>query len=137
MRRTIDSRKLDQVAAAIGRVVIEMDLARLPLDVATTTANSINSVLANPPASTAPVTGNVVVIACAAGAHTAGGFTFSAAALSNFLTATGNSTGDDATVGIGAWINPVGAYDPAAWTFGAADNAVYSNCSATLVLRRA
>ena len=35
MRRTIDSKKLDQVAAAIDRLVIEMDLPRLPLEVVT------------------------------------------------------------------------------------------------------
>ena len=107
-----------------------------PMDVTATTSFSTNSVLANPPAIT-PVTTGAIVVAGGAGGHTAGTQTFSSSDLTSFLSAGGNDDTRDVTIGGGynEWTG--GTFDPAAFTFSAANATGYSSCAITLALRPA
>lgn len=98
-------------------------------------ATLANTVLPNPNG-ISPVTPGAQIIVAGAGAHIAGVATYTASYLSNFLTIGSNST-NDSTIGLGnvAWTS--GQYDPAVWTFSAADATTYSNCSAVFAIRPA
>lgn len=122
---------LDAGAVAI-HVWRNVNLAS-PLDVTSTTATGSNSVLCNPPAIT-PVTTGAVIVSGGAGAHSRGVQTYSSSDLSNFATVGANDV-FDVTVGVGSATWTSGAFDPAAFTFSAADDANFSWAAVTLALR--
>lgn len=107
-----------------------------PQDVTATTATGTNSVLANPPSIT-PATIGAVVVAIGGGAHQAGDVDFASSDLNGFITDSGNDV-NESTIGMG-WSGPwvSGAVNPAAFTFGAADNGQYSWAACCLALRPA
>ena len=108
-----------------------------PQDVAAVTAQSANSLLANPPSIT-PVTVGAIVVAVGLGSHGQGSQTFSSSDLLVFLTASGNGTGEDHTVGMGhtaPWVS--GAVNPAAFTFSGSDSANSAWCAVSVALRPA
>lgn len=105
-----------------------------PLDVSVVTATAANSVLCNPPAIT-PVTAGAMIIAGGAGAHARGVATYSSSDLRNFITRGGPDSTNDVTVGMGSRAGQANtAFDPAAFTFSAADSAQYSWAAVTLAL---
>lgn len=109
--------------------------AVLPLNVASTTATGINSVLCNPPSIT-PTAPGAVIIAGGAGGHNAGIQTYSSSDLQNFISVGGPNTTNDVTVGMGSRAGIAGtAFDPAAFTFSAGDSPQYSWAAVTLALR--
>lgn len=106
-----------------------------PIDATSTTATSTNTVLVNPPAIT-PATAGALIIAGGAGAHARGVATYSSSDLSNFITRGGIDNTNDVTVGMGSRAGVDGtAFDPAAFTFSAADSAQYSYCAVTMCLK--
>jgi hypothetical protein len=123
-------------AADAGAVVVQVwrgvDTV-FPLDVTSTTATSLNSALCNPPAIT-PITAGSVIVAGGAAAHTQGVITFGSSNLSNFTTLGGPDSTNDVTVGVGSKQWTAGAFDPAAFTFGAADSTNFSWAAVTLAL---
>lgn len=110
--------------------------ATTPFDVTTTTSQSADTAIPNPPAITPVTTNAVILVAAGAGSATGNQRTFTAAYLSNFRTA-GSDDDFDATVGIGSIAWTSGAYDPAAWTFSTTDSTNYSYVAATMALRPA
>ena len=107
-----------------------------PIDVTTTTATGVNTVLADPPSIT-PANPGAVIIVVGAGSHYGGVATFTHSGLSNVVSA-GSNDNEDITVAIGyyaSWAS--GAYNPAAFTFSSGDSADYSWCAATIAIRRA
>lgn len=107
-----------------------------PLDVTVTTSSSAATAIPDPPSIT-PVTGGAYIVAVAAAGHVAGTITFTNSDLTDFVT-NGQNDSYDVTLGIGHkpdWTS--GAFDPAAWTFGAADTTNYSNVAVTIALRPA
>jgi len=107
------------------------------LDVTTTTSTGTASVLADPPAATAPNTAVNCLVLIGSGAHNAAAQTFSASYLNNFISTGYNASTADSTIGMGYLRNIYTAYNGAAWTFSGADNAGYSYACAALVLRAA
>lgn len=105
----------------------------LPLDVTSTTATGISSVLCNPPAIT-PVTYGAVVVSGGAGAHVSGTQTFSSSDLSGFLSV-GSNDSFDVTIGAGyaRWVS--GSFNPAAFTFSGTSAATNSWAAVTLALQ--
>lgn len=122
-----------------GSVVIKVfrnvDLGNI-LDVTSTTATGIDSVLCNPPAIT-PVTVGAVIVSGGSGAHTQGVQTFSSSDLVNFSSVGGPDNTTDSTTGMGFynWIS--GAVDPAAFTFSTTNSVNFSWAAVTLALRPA
>jgi hypothetical protein len=105
----------------------------MPLDVLTTTATGINSVLCNPPAIT-PITAGAYIVAGGAGGNDAGAQTFSSSNLTGFISSGGNDT-RDVTIGLGYKEWTSGAFDPAAFTFSDQDSTSFSWAGVTLALR--
>lgn len=110
----------------------------LPLDTPIT-AGSIgtvtNTVLCNPQQNT-PATAGAIIIAGGAGAHSRGVQTYSSSNLSNFLTIGGPDNTNDVTIGMGSRAGVAGtSFDPATFTFSAADLAQFSYCTLTMGLR--
>lgn len=106
-----------------------------PLDVTRTTATGTNSVLCNPPAIT-PVSIGAIIVAGGAGAHIAGKQTYSSSNLFGFQSRFSEET-VDVTVGAGYTPWSGGAFDPAQFTFSAADSTSNSWAAVTLALRPA
>lgn len=106
-----------------------------PMDATATTADNINTMMANPPAITPVTFGAWIHVAGAAGVGTADVFTSSP--LTAFLS-TYRSGGDASVVGAGYFAGwSYGAYDPAAFTSTGPDNADFSWAAVTLALRPA
>lgn len=105
-----------------------------PFDATYTQATGIDTVLCDPPSIT-PSTAGAIIIAGGAGGHGAGVQTFSSSDLSNFTTTGGPNATNDITVGVGSKIWTSGAFNPAAFTFSAADSTTYSWAAITLALR--
>jgi len=106
-----------------------------PLDVTSTTATAINTVLCNPPAIT-PVTAGAVIVSGGAGGHNRGVQTYSSSNLSNFATIGGPDDTNDVTVGVGSAVWTSGAFDPAQFTFsGVDDTNNFSWAAVTMALR--
>lgn len=103
-----------------------------PMDVAATFATNQGTDNLPDPASILPVTAGAWIVVCGGGAAGAGG-TYTAAYLTNFLTANGADT-NDANVGSGYLTWPGGTYDPAKFGGGSA-NAANSWGASTLALR--
>jgi hypothetical protein len=104
-----------------------------PIDV-TPTSSGGSSILVNPAAIT-PVTKDATVVSVGGCGHSRGAVTHTASGLTNFVTASANSL-FDCSLGIGHIPNwSSGAVDPAAWTFGAADNNQYTYSCITFALR--
>lgn len=126
-------------SADSGSVVIKVfrnvDLVNI-LDVTSTTATGIDSVLCNPPAIT-PVTVGAVIVSGGSGAHNQGVQTFSSSDLVNFSSVGGPDNTNDSTTGMGFynWIS--GAVNPAAFTFSTTDSVNFSWAAVTLALRPA
>lgn len=124
-------------SADSGSVVIKVfrnvDIRNI-LDVTSTTATGIDSVLCNPPAIT-PVTVGAVIVSGGSGAHTQGVQTFSSSDLVNFSSVGGPDNTHDSTTGMGFynWIS--GAVDPAAFTFSTTNSVNFSWAAVTLALR--
>lgn len=107
----------------------------LPISTASTIATGTNSVLCDPPAIT-PATAGAMIIAGGSGGHARGVATYSSSDLRNFITVGGPDNTNDVTVGMGSRAGVSGtAFNPAAFTFSAADSAQYSWVAATLALR--
>jgi hypothetical protein len=97
------------------------------------TASGINSVLCDPPAIT-PTNPGSVILAGGVGAHTRGVATFSSSNLTSFISAGVNATGVDATIGLGYVDWTSGEFNPAAFTFSAADSTTFSWAAATMAV---
>ncbi len=112
--------------------------ATTPFDVTSATSTGIDGGIPDPPAIT-PTTSGALIVVAAANAHSGDSAgTFSASYLSNFSTLVDASGGTyDCTSGIGSVPWTSGAYNPAAWIFGAPDGGSYSNASVTMALRPA
>jgi hypothetical protein len=104
-----------------------------PLDVVSTTATGINSVLCNPPQIT-PTSMGAYVVAGGAGAHAAGVRTFASSDLDGF-TSVGSQDTYDVTIGLGykPWVS--GAVDPATFSFSGTNSTAYSWAAVTLAIR--
>lgn len=103
-----------------------------PMDVTAATATGGNSGIPNPAAIT-PTTVGAEIVVIGATAST-GGVTYTAAYLTNFLTASNTAATNDITVGAG-WVDwTSGAYDPAAFTVTGSAN-TQSWAAVTLALR--
>jgi hypothetical protein len=96
------------------------------------TASGINSVLCDPPAIT-PVNPGSVILAGGVGAHTLGTATFSSSDLTSFISAGANAS-RDATIGLGYADWTSGTFNPAAFTFSAADSSAASWAAATMAV---
>ena len=107
------------------------------LDVTSTTATGINTVLCDPPAIT-PTTTGAIIVSGGAGGHDniAGAQTYSSSNLTQFISV-GRVDTNAVTIGLGynAWTS--GAFNPAQFTFSAADDTTYSWAAVTLALRPA
>jgi hypothetical protein len=104
--------------------------------VSAASVTQLNTVLANPPSITTTTANNVLLV-IGAGGHIGGIQTYTAAYLSNFLTV-GSSDTFDSTIGFGSINRPTaGAYDPAAFTFSAADGVDNSAAAVTIALKPA
>ena len=114
------------VAVSVWRGV---DVA-VPIDVTSTTATGTNTAKPNPPAIT-PTTSEAVVLVAGGSSHYLTDQTFTAAELSNFVTAGHGG----ASVGIGSYEWTSGAFDPAAWGFSGTDASDYSWAAVSLALR--
>ncbi len=106
----------------------------LPLDVVSTTATGIDTVLCNPPSIT-PITAGAIILAGGAGGHAAGVHTYSSSDLTSFISSGSANVTNDATVGLGYKTWTSGAFDPAAFTFSGSDGTGYSWAAVTLALR--
>ncbi len=108
-----------------------------PLDVTSTTATGINSVLCDPPAITPTTTGSIIVSG-GAGAHDndEGAETYSSSDLTAFIS-DGSGDTNAVTIGLGykAWTS--GSFNPAQFTFSAGDDTSFSWAAVTLALRPA
>lgn len=103
-----------------------------PMDVAATFATGSGTDNLPDPLTITPTTAGAWIVVCGGGAGGTGG-TYTAAYLTNFLTANGADT-NDASVGSGYLVAPGGAYDPA--KFGGGEvNAANSWGASTLALR--
>lgn len=105
------------------------------LDVATTTATSNNSGLANPPAIT-PVSTGAWVVACGAFGNLSATATMNHPTLSNVASLTSDDS-TDITIGVGTTTWTSGALDLAAFTLSIADSNTYAWVAATVALRPA
>jgi hypothetical protein len=104
-----------------------------PMDVAATTDTRIDTVLANPPSIT-PVTSGALILACGAGGHRRGVATYSSSDLDNFISV-GEDDFNDCTIGAGQKKWTGGSFNPATFSFSAANDVTYAACAATLALR--
>ena len=109
-----------------------------PLDVTTTTATGINSVLANPPSIDHNGSTGTIVVAVGAGAHGGGVQTYTGGAgyTTNFATIGANDT-TDSTIGMGHSLSPSDPEDPPVFAFSGSDGTTLSWCAATVALRAA
>ena len=107
----------------------------LPFDVTRTTDTGNNSVLCAPPAIT-PVTQGSVIVSGGAGAHNTGTQTYSSSDLSGFLSSGANDS-NDVTIGAGYFYWTAGVFNPAEFTFSAADSVSFSWAAVTLALQPA
>lgn len=107
-----------------------------PLDGVTPTTSSAASMLADPPAIT-PATTGAAVVAVGASAHTRSGSggLFGSGDLTNFVTATYN-TSSDISSGIGHIPNwSSGAVNPAGWSLAGGTSSLFSYAAITFALR--
>ena len=105
-----------------------------PLDVTRTTATGTGSMKANPPSIT-PTTPGAVIIAAGGGCST-GTAEYTSSNLTDFVTIISDDT-YDSTIGMGYHIWESGAFDPALFGGGVANNANYSWAATTIALRPA
>jgi hypothetical protein len=97
------------------------------------TATAINTVLVDPPAVTP--TSNSLLLIAGAGGHVDAIDTYTETYLTNFLSV-GRDDTYDSTIGFGYIELTAGLYDPAAWTFSAADAITYSHAAASILITR-
>jgi len=96
-----------------------------------TTATGINTVLCDPPAITPTVEGSII-LSGGGGAHNQNG-TYSSSDFDAFLSVVANGQWR-ATIGVGRFAWTSGAFDPAQFTFSAANTSVFSWTALSLVI---
>lgn len=104
-----------------------------PFSAAATTAGTMGTVIANPPAITPTITGSYIVSGAVGGSNQ-GNQTYSSSDLTDFRSTTGNDN-IDATIGVGYKQWTSGSFDPAAFTFSGSDAGTYSYVALTIALR--
>lgn len=106
-------------------------------DVAVQSANSINTVLANP-ASITPTTDQSLILSFITGAHNNGNQDYTSSDLTEIHTANRNASKDvSAWVGYKVWSTGDGAFDAAELTWSGTDSALYSYSTITAAIRPA
>jgi len=107
-----------------------------PIDVLAPSVATINTVLANPPSITT-ITKNSTIIAVGSGGHTiSGGISYSSSNLDNFSSVGVSLTTNEIVIGMGSkFIQEIGSFDPAQFSFGSSDSNIYSSCGMTIALK--
>lgn len=97
------------------------------------TSSSTSTILCNPPSITPTVVGSVIVAGGGGSSSVNSTATYSSSDLTNFISIGSNST-SNSVVGLGYKTWTSGAFDPAAFTYGASDSTTYANAAVTLTL---
>lgn len=123
-----------------GSIVIQVFRGvdtNLVQDTAPVVAATLNTALVNPGAITPNTLGAIIVASGGAGHARGASQTYSSTDLTNFRSAGSGNVTNDSSVGAGYKVWSGGPFDPAAWTWSAADSAQYSYGACTMALRPA